>query len=132
MSPNSDIIFFDGICILCNKWVQWVLKRDKKKRFKFSSLQSEFSQNFISDPKIRATDSIVFYHEGRFSVKSKAVLGMLSRMGFPYNLTAIFKLIPGFISDKVYDWVAAHRYKWFGKRDSCMIPQEPVKDRFLE
>lgn len=132
MSPNSDIIFFDGICNLCNNWVQWVLKHDRKKRFKFSSLQSSFAENFISDPKIKATDSIVFYHKGQFKIKSKAVLGMLSLMGFPYFLAAVFLVIPRFISDRVYDWVATHRYQWFGRRESCMIPQEPVKDRFLE
>ncbi|MBL7838045.1 MAG: DUF393 domain-containing protein [Bacteroidetes bacterium] len=132
MSSADNIVFFDGVCNLCNSTVQWVIKRDKKKQFKFSSLQSDFAQNFIKDPIIRKTDSIVFYHQGNFYVKSRAVLKLLGLMRFPFNLAKIALIVPNFISDGVYDIVARNRYKWFGKRDVCMIPDQNTKDRFLE
>ncbi len=131
MSISEDIVFFDGVCNLCNSTVQWIIRHDKEKRFKFASLQSDFADRFIQNPEIKATDSIVLYHNNRFYVKSRAVLKLMGLMRFPINMAKIFLIVPTFISNMVYDFVAKNRYKWFGKRDTCMLPEAGVKDRFL-
>lgn len=132
MNQGESIVFFDGVCNLCNSWVQWVLKRDKNGIVKFSSLQSVFAKDFIKDPNVLSCDSIVFYHDNKFYIKSHAVLKLLWKLGFPYSLALVFTLVPRFIRDAVYDWVAKNRYKWYGRRAECMIPDPAFKDRFLE
>ncbi|TGK21904.1 thiol-disulfide oxidoreductase DCC family protein [Leptospira fluminis] len=127
---NERIVFFDGVCNLCNGTVSWLIARDKKKILRFAPLQSERGRAL---PLPEGKDSsIVFYRNGFLYYKSTAVLKILSALGFPWNLAAICFAFPIFLRDFIYDWIAKNRYLWFGRTDSCSIPSPQVADRFLE
>lgn len=127
----DTVVFFDGVCNLCNSYVQWLIKRDKKNKLKYASLQSQFAQHHITDIKIRQTDSIVFFKNQQFYTKSTAVIYILQSLGYPYKLSVVLLIVPKFIRNWVYDIVARNRYKWFGKRAACLLPEASLKDKFL-
>ncbi|HFS67003.1 MAG TPA: thiol-disulfide oxidoreductase DCC family protein [Flavobacteriia bacterium] len=132
-SNTKPIIFFDGVCNLCNASVQFVIKRDKKKQFLFASLQSDVAKNILLHKKMKINlDSIVLLKGKQLFVKSDAALEILKDLGFPYCIIYVFKIIPKFIRDFVYDIIAKYRYQWFGKRATCMIPTNDLKKRFIE
>lgn len=129
---SEKIVFFDGVCNLCNSTVQWLIQHDKNNQLKFSSLQSGFAKQRITSPELLKSDSIIYLVDGKFYAKSGAVLRILLSLSFPYSLGSVLLVFPGFIRNFVYDWVAKNRYKWFGKRDTCMIPTQELKSKFLE
>ncbi len=129
---TDKVVFFDGVCNLCNSWVQWLIKRDKKNVLYYSSLQSSYAKQHITDPEILSTDSIVFFVNSTFYTKSSAVFQICKQLAWPYCLVLIFYIVPGFIRNYVYDTVAKNRYKWFGKRATCMVPDASLKSKFLE
>ena len=132
MTTNKPIIFFDGICNLCNASVQFVIKRDKKKQFLFASLQSDVAKNILLQKKYEINlNTIVLLKKDHIYKKSDAALMILKELGFPYNLFYGFKIIPKFIRDFVYDVIAKYRYQWFGKRATCMVPTKEIKERFI-
>ena len=129
-SPDDqNIVFFDGVCNLCNFWIQLLLDQDKKKVLKFCSLQNHFSKTFLGD---KHPDSIIYWRKGQILYKSKAVLAILSDLGGIWRVLCLFKIIPGFILDKIYDFIARRRYSWFGQREICRVPTDEEKSRFLE
>lgn len=132
---QKRIVFFDGVCNLCNSSVQRIIRNDPRQKFYFSSLQSAFAKNELSRRHIDLdkTDSIIYLDKkGRLHDKSGAVLRVASLMKFPYPLFSVFLIVPPFIRNAVYDWIARNRYKWYGKKDSCMIPDPQLKQRFLD
>ncbi len=130
---NKSIIFFDGVCNLCNSSVQFILKRDTNKKFMFASLQSDVAKKLLLHKNVKNNfDSIILLDKGKIYNKSIAILKIGKTLGFPYSLGSIFFIIPKFIRDFIYDWIAKNRYKWFGKKDSCMIPTKEYLERFLE
>lgn len=135
LEKDKQLILFDGICNLCNSSVQFVIKHDKKNHFLFAPLQGETGKQIIKLYKIDTStiDSIILYipEKGIFS-KSTAALKISSKLGFPINLASIFLIIPVFIRNWVYDFIAKNRYKWFGKKESCMIPSAELKNKFLD
>lgn len=131
---NSYIVFFDGICNLCNSWVKFIIKYDKKNKFKFASLQSEMGQNFLKERNLssKSFDSIILYQpNSAYFLKSDAVLQIFKLLGFPFSILSIFYIFPSFIRDKLYSLIAKNRYKFFGKSESCMMPNPEWKDKFL-
>lgn len=132
---NKQLILFDGVCNLCNSSVLYVIKRDKKDKFLFAPLQSEIGEALIKEFKIDTdkTDSILLYNpESNFiKHKSSAALHIAKHLGFPSHLMVIFFIIPTFIRNLVYDYVAKNRYKWYGKKDACMIPTPELKAKFI-
>lgn len=133
MEANHPILFFDGVCNLCNASVQRVIKADKKEVFRFASLQSEAAQELLADTGLNPQElkSVILYHQDKFYTRSDAVLESARLLGGGWSLLYICKLIPPFIRDTIYDWVARHRYRWFGKQDACMLPTPDLKRRFL-
>ncbi|HEY1047915.1 MAG TPA: DCC1-like thiol-disulfide oxidoreductase family protein [Bacteroidia bacterium] len=129
---SRDIVFFDGVCNLCNASVQWVIRHDPEARFQFAPLQGSTAKSIITEDQLKSVDSIVYFDGLKYYVKSSAALKILSKLGFPYNLSKMFFIVPGFIRNAIYDIVARNRYKWFGKQDSCMMPTPELKRRFLE
>jgi len=130
---KKQIIFFDGVCNLCNASVQVILKNDRKARYLFASLQSQFADEFFeTHGYIPAVKSIILYNGKSFYSKSTAVLTIAANLRFPYPLFVAFRIIPTFLRDPVYSFIAQNRYRLFGKKDSCMIPQPKWKDRFLD
>jgi predicted DCC family thiol-disulfide oxidoreductase YuxK len=136
MKINLDkpVIFFDGVCNLCNASVQFIIKKDSKKNFMFSSLQSDAAQAILLQNKLENLDfdTIILLEDGIIYDKSTAILKILRKLSGLYKLGYIFIVVPKFIRDFVYKIISKNRYKWFGKRDSCMIPTEELKLRFLE
>lgn len=131
---NKKLIFFDGVCNLCNASVQYIIKHDKNNVFMFTPLQGETGQFIIKKYQIDTTktDSILLYTVGKGIVyKSTAVLKIAGKLGFPRNLLQVLLVIPPVIRNWVYDYIAENRYKWFGKQNECMIPTENLKARFL-
>ncbi len=131
---DNPIIFFDGVCNLCNSSVQFILKRDKNELFLFSSLQSDASKEILLQYKLENLDlrSIILLENGKVYQKSTAILRIAKRLSGLYKYTYGFIIIPTFIRDFLYSFVAKRRYKWFGKRTSCVIPTADLKLRFLE
>ncbi|WP_310991912.1 thiol-disulfide oxidoreductase DCC family protein [Aequorivita marina] len=133
MSHNYKIVLFDGVCNLCNGAVNFVIKRDKKQVFKFAALQSEVGRELASKFKLDTSkmDSIILIDGDKHYKKSSAALHIAKHLGGTYPLLFGFMIIPKFIRNAVYDYIAKNRYKWFGKKDACMIPTEELKGRFL-
>jgi predicted DCC family thiol-disulfide oxidoreductase YuxK len=131
---NKQLILFDGICNLCNASVQYVIKHDKKNVFIFAPLQGETGQFIIEKFKIDTSkiDSILLYSKQKgLSYKSTAALKIAGKLGFPLNLLKLLLIVPVFIRNWVYNYIAKNRYKWFGKQSECMIPTEKLKAKFL-
>lgn len=130
---NKKIILFDGVCNLCNSAINFVITHDTKDHFRFTSLQSSTGQYLLEKHQInpRDTDSIVLISNGKAYVKSAAALHISRNLNNGLSLLYGFMIVPKFIRNAVYDYVAKNRYKWFGKKDSCMIPTPALKAKFL-
>lgn len=124
---------FDGVCNLCNGAVNFIIKRDPKNIFKFAALQSEIGQELTSKFKIDTSkvDSIILIVGDKYYEKASAALHISADLSSFYPLLYGFMIIPKFIRDAVYDYIARNRYKWFGKKESCMIPTTELKGKFL-
>lgn len=135
LSKDKKLILFDGVCNLCNSSIQYVIKHDKKNIFMFTALQSEVGKKIIEEFKVdtNKTDSILLYNpEEGISDKSTAALKIAYLLGFPQNLMSVFFIVPPFIRNWVYDYIAKNRYQWYGKKDQCMIPTPELENKFLE
>lgn len=136
---SHPIILYDGVCGLCNRLNQFLLKRDKHDRLRFASLQSDFSKGILNRHERDATDLDTVYvvlNHGqpteRILWRSDAILHVLSVIGGVWKLASIGKILPRFIRDRLYDLVAANRYHVFGKSESCMLPEPQHRAKFLE
>jgi len=129
-----NLILFDGVCNLCSGAVQFIVKKDKAAKFKFASLQSPVAGNYLRKHNLeqKGTYSIIFIHNGKAFDKSNAVLEIAKRLSGAWPLFYAFKILPKFIRDFFYYAIARNRYRWFGKKDECMIPTAELKARFLE
>lgn len=134
LPKDKKIILFDGLCNLCDSAVQFVIKQDHKDLFRFVPLQSELGQEILKHIGINTKniDSIILYEPGiAYYYKSSAALKIAKDLGGFFHLGTIFRLIPTSIRNKLYDYIARNRYKWFGKKESCMIPTAELKAKFL-
>jgi predicted DCC family thiol-disulfide oxidoreductase YuxK len=133
---NKQLILFDGVCNLCNSSVLYVIKRDSKNKFLFAPLESNIGKDIIKKFKIdtEKTDSILLYNPviDKLTNKSTAALLIASRLGFATNLLSVFIIVPAFIRNWIYNYIAKNRYKWYGKKESCMIPTPELKSKFLD
>ncbi|WP_108425698.1 thiol-disulfide oxidoreductase DCC family protein [Flagellimonas amoyensis] len=131
---GKKIILFDGVCNLCNNSVLFVIKRDKKDLFRYASLQSEVGQQLVRERGIDTSqvDSIILIEPGvAYFTKSDAALEIAQHLGGLWKLSAVFTWIPKSVRDVVYDFVARNRYKWYGKKDACMVPTPELRAKFL-
>jgi predicted DCC family thiol-disulfide oxidoreductase YuxK len=128
----TAIILFDGVCNLCNSSVQFIIKRDPQVYFYFASLQSEYGKQYISKFELDSNlDSIILIENGKAYVQSTAALRVCKQLSSPWKLLAISLIIPVPIRNLLYKFIAKNRYKWFGKREMCMIPTPAQRKRFL-
>ena len=135
LPPNKKIILFDGVCNLCDTAVQFVIEHDKKDQFRFVALQSELGQQILKHIGINPAniDSVILYQPGiAYYYKSAAAIEIARSLGGFLHFGTIFKLIPTGIRNQLYDYVAKNRYKWYGKKETCLIPTEEQKVKFLE
>jgi len=138
MRNAKHLILYDGVCALCNALVRFVLPRDRKDRFRFAPLQGETARALLRRYDKNPDDLDTFYliadHEAaapRLLERDRAALFVLARLGFPWNLAVVFRIIPRFLRRPVYNFVARRRYKWFGKFETCPIPAPEVRYKFL-
>lgn len=129
---EPSIILFDGVCNFCNSAVQFVLNRDPKGRYHFASLQSETGRLILDRYKADADlSTIILIKDNRLYFRSSAVLHIASGLQSPWKWLYVLILIPSAIRDRVYNFIAKRRYRWFGKKAVCEIPAQNVKARFL-
>jgi predicted DCC family thiol-disulfide oxidoreductase YuxK len=127
------VVIFDGECVFCNRWVDFLLRFDRHDVFRFAARQTAPGAAFIRQaglPECRA-GSIILVEDGAVLLRSAAVLHMLELLGFPFSLAAVFRLIPSTPRDSVYEWFARNRLKWFGRRSICRLPSAAERHRFL-
>lgn len=132
---NKKIILFDGVCNLCDSAVQFIIKHDKKDIFRFVALQSDLGQEIIKHIGIdtKNIDSIILYQPGiAYYYKSEAVLEIAKSLGGIFYLGTLFSIFPTSLNNNVYDYIAKNRYKWYGKKESCLIPTKELQAKFLE
>ena len=133
MPEKHAIIFFDGVCNLCNWLVQFVIARDPAGYFQFASLQSEAARPYLEQFNISQTslNSVVLYENGKCYTHAAAVLRILMIMpgGWPLLYSGI--ILPAFLRNAAYNFIARNRYRWFGKQESCWLPTPELKSRFL-
>lgn len=127
---DNPIVFFDGVCNLCDHTVQFIIRHDKKKQFRFAALQSPLGAEFMAAHQLKG-NSVVLYYRGKYYQKSAAAMKIAGLLGGRWSLLGAGYILPGFIRDALYDFIARNRYKWFGKQDACMIPGPGVRALFL-
>jgi predicted DCC family thiol-disulfide oxidoreductase YuxK len=128
----ANIILFDGVCNLCEYSVQFIIKHDSKNYFHFTSQSSEIGQELLKQHELEEIDSIIFVKDSMAYAHSDAALEIAKNLDGWHKHLYIFRFIPKVLRDAIYRFVAKHRYKVFGKKDSCMMPSIELKDRFLE
>lgn len=132
---DKKIILFDGVCNLCNSSIQFVIRRDKKNRYKFAALQSDTAKILLNERGIDSSqiDSIILIDPNTaYYIKSSAALEIGKSFGGGWRLLSIFEWVPRPIRDWIYDLIAKNRYSWFGKQNDCMIPTPELKAKFLD
>jgi len=132
-SAARPLILFDGMCNLCAGSVRFVIARDPKARFTFASLQSEYAKDLLGRlaPGAELPDSIVLIEGGVVRTQSTAALRVARRLRLPWPLLYGFIVVPAFLRNAVYRWIARNRYRWFGKQQTCMVPSQELRSRFL-
>jgi predicted DCC family thiol-disulfide oxidoreductase YuxK len=130
-SSSSGIIFFDGVCGLCNRFVDRLLRIDRSARFRFAPLQGPTAQEQLPVGLAQGLESVVYLRRGVVLQRSAAAIRILMDLGGWRRGYGLLLLVPSFIRDGIYTWVARNRYAWFGKRDACRVPTEAERGRFL-
>ncbi len=129
---TSRIVFFDGVCGLCNSSVDWLLRHDKNQRFLYSPLQGQAASEKLSAEQLADLDTIVYYRNGKALLRSDAALYIVKDLGGIWSMLYGFIILPRFLRDGIYKWVSRNRYKWFGKKEACRIPSKEERARFLD
>ncbi len=132
MSTHLAIILFDGVCNLCNSSVSFIIKHDKKNYFRFAALQSEKGKDLLKTLNVDVNNSMVLIENDKVYIKSAAALRIVKHLNGFYPLIYFFIIVPSPIRNFIYDFIARNRYKWFGKKETCMIPTEKLRSKFLE
>lgn len=129
---SQIVIFFDGVCVLCNGAVSFLIKADKKKHFKYASLQGHYAREVLDQKLLQSLSSVVVNQGSQIYEKSEAVIFILKNLGPPYRfLGAVAHVLPTFLLNSLYDIIASYRYRIFGKFEQCKIPEEKNRDLYL-
>ncbi|QWX85126.1 DUF393 domain-containing protein [Cellulophaga sp. HaHaR_3_176] len=134
-NKSHKIILFDGVCNLCNSSIQFIIKHDKIDMYRFAALQSDIGKRLATERNISTTevDSIILIEPGiAYYIKSTAALKIGKTFGGIWSLLVIFEWVPEGFRNTIYDFIARNRYKWYGKKESCMIPTPELKSKFLD
>ena len=127
------VVIFDGECVFCNRWVDFLLRFDRRDIFRFAARQTESGAAFLRQAGLpeSGVGSIILVERGAILQRSTAVLRILSLLGFPFSLATIFRIIPATPRDYIYEWFARNRLKWFGRLQTCRLPAPADRHRFL-
>ena len=133
IKDNKSLVLFDGVCHFCNNSVNFIIDRDPKKKFIFAPLQSELAANALTrfGESTKVIDSIILIHNNKIYKRSRAALEIAKQLNGLWSLCYVFIIVPGFIRDLVYNFIAKNRYKWFGQMEACRIPTPDMRERFL-
>ncbi len=133
-NQQHPVLLFDGVCNLCNGFVQFVIKRDTAAVFRFTALQSEAGKALLSKHLHAPTDlsTVILIENGKLYTHSDVALQVVRHLGGIWSVFYVFVLIPRPLRDQIYNWIAKNRYRWFGKKEQCMLPTPEIKARFLE
>jgi len=134
-SPAAHpIVLFDGVCNFCNSAVAWIIRRDRRGVFRFASLQSSAGRAAVmaAHGPAELPDSVVLITGGVVLVRSDAAIAIVRGLGFPWSLACVALILPRPLRDGLYSWIARNRYRWFGKREACMVPEPHLRERFLD
>lgn len=134
MIENEPVIVFDGVCLLCSRWVRFVLRHDRSGRIRFASMQSANGRALLERFGLDPDDplSLLYIVDGHGFHDSDAILRVLASFGGAWRLTAVFRLLPRALRDVLYRWLARNRYRWFGRSDQCFVPAPDQAARFLD
>jgi predicted DCC family thiol-disulfide oxidoreductase YuxK len=126
------VVYYDGLCGLCDRFIRFVVPRDQTQQYHYAPLQGTTARARLpKPPDPEALTTLVFEDDGRFRVRSDAALAVIAGLGGAWRAVRILRLIPRPIRDAVYDWIARHRFRWFGRRDACRVPAPEERERFL-
>ena len=133
ITAQDKVVLFDGECVLCSSGAQWLMRLDKKQIFTLGTVQSDAGRKIMEwyGLSADAPSSFILSEGPNLYVRSDAYVRITARLGFPWNMAAALWLIPRPIRDRLYDWIAQNRFRFFGRRDSCMMPTEEQRSRFL-
>lgn len=125
------IAYFDGHCNLCNSLVDFLIRRDRRRRLKFAPLQGETARARLPRELVGDLGTMVYQDDARLAVRSTAVVYTLAALGGAWTVARVLLLIPAFLRDPLYLFVARHRYRWFGRRETCRLPSVEERAQFL-
>lgn len=131
---TDSVIVFDGVCVLCSRWVAFVLRHDRSRRFRFAAMQTAMGRGLLAEHGIDPADPLSFLllEDGAGHTDTDAIVRILRRFGHGWRFIALLvSTVPRFIRDPLYRWIARHRYRLFGQRPSCLVPAADIADRFL-
>jgi predicted DCC family thiol-disulfide oxidoreductase YuxK len=129
---DHPVILFDGVCEFCNGTVNFLIRQDKGSLFRFAPIQSEAGQALIKKYNLPSEpESFVYIEKNRAYLRTTAILMLARKLKWYWSWTQLFWIIPRFVRDAAYKIIAANRYRWFGKKEECMIPTQDVRNRFL-
>ena len=128
---DMKIVFFDGVCVLCDHFIQFLLKHDKKRQLYFSPIQGKTIYKTIA-ASFMGENTVVFFDGEKAYIYSTAALKSIAALGGVWKIVQVLLLIPKWIRDPIYRYIAKHRYKWFGKKEQCFIQSHDLQSRFLE
>lgn len=130
--PDKPLVLFDGVCNFCNRMVNFAIRNDRKAKLLFTPLQSATGKEIIQQFGVPASaDTLVLLEKGRAYSYASAAIRICKYLRWPAKMMYAFIIVPSFISQPFYKWIARNRYKWFGKKDTCMVPSAEEKERFL-
>lgn len=132
LSHTHPILVYDGVCVLCNRFIQFVDQRDKQDMFRYATLQGK--EGLAIKLKVQGSDDIdtvILLHKGDYKMYSSVGIHVFYLLGYPYRLFYPLIFIPSFIRDWVYTIIATNRYSWFGKTDTCLLPDKSMSEKLL-
>ncbi len=132
MLDSKNIVFFDGVCNLCNGLVDFLIKRDERNQLHFASLQGNTSEKLLDSKLASDLNTIIYYRSGKLYFKSSAILNILIDIGGAWKMVGIFKIIPSPIRDWIYNLVAKNRYRIWGQRNTCRVPTDSEAGKLLD
>lgn len=126
------IVYFDGFCNVCNHFVDFLIRRDRKHKLRYAPLQGRTAMNNLPAAAVKSVSSMALQDGSRVYYESAAAIRSIAYLGGVYWLMRLFLLVPPFIRDRVYRWVADHRYLFAGRRDTCRMPTQEEREMFLD
>jgi predicted DCC family thiol-disulfide oxidoreductase YuxK len=134
VNTPEPVILFDGVCNFCNGAINFLIRQDRKGLFRFAPLQSAAAHSLLEQYQIpkKEFQSFVLIQSGQVYQKSTAALKVLNRLPWYWKALQVLWLIPKSLRDAIYDFIARNRYKWFGRKEECMVPTVEMRNRFLD